>query len=406
MGEMLRSLLARLGMAAAFAAVVAGGVLVSRLAFQPAPYRVSVPVRDAAGLYPGSDVMVAGARAGQVEAVTLQGGAALVTVGVDAEHAPLRTDATIGIRPKSLLGERYVALDPGQAPGTLPSGATLPATAVTGSTSLEDVVNTFDQPTRDKLQTLVVELGGGVAGRGEEVNAGLHAGKEDLGSLRGIADTLASRDADLQTVIADLDSVLQELARSDRRQQLGQLIQSLEALLGNLADQDAQLKQALAEANSALSRTDVALEGTGGSLADIVSQVPATVHLADLIMADLGPDTDMLMPHLQQLDAAVASGPAVFGGLDASGYATRISVLAGCSTAGLCPGGGSGGTVPLQAGAGSPAAAPGQASAKAPPAASAGAANPPAVASGTAALGGQDPGLNAIADLLLGRSGR
>ncbi|HKF78779.1 MAG TPA: MlaD family protein, partial [Candidatus Dormibacteraeota bacterium] len=156
---------------------------------------VSVPVQDAAGLYAGSDVMTAGARAGRVESVALRGGSALVTLRVDSEHAPLRVDATVAIRPRSLLGERYVALDPGQAAATLPAGATLPATSVTESTSLEDVVNTFDQPTRDRMQTLIVELGGGVAGRGEQVNAGLAAGREDLGSLRGIADTLASRDA-------------------------------------------------------------------------------------------------------------------------------------------------------------------------------------------------------------------
>ncbi|HKF78780.1 MAG TPA: hypothetical protein VKF59_21750 [Candidatus Dormibacteraeota bacterium] len=138
-------------------------------------------------------------------------------------------------------------------------------------------------------------------------------------------------------MIANLDSVTQELARSDRRQQLGQLIQSLELLLHNLADQDAQLRQALAEADSALSRTSTALEGTGGNLADIVGQVPATVHLADLVMADLGPDSAALLPHLQQFDTAIAAGPSVFGGVDASGYATRLSVLIGCASASLCP---------------------------------------------------------------------
>jgi phospholipid/cholesterol/gamma-HCH transport system substrate-binding protein len=396
---MARSLLTRLACAAAFVVVVGGGVLISRLSFVPAPYRVSVPVQDAAGLYTGSDVMIAGARAGRVEAVTLRGGAALVTIDVDPEHAPLRTDATIGIRPKSLLGERYVALDPGQAAGTLPSGAILPATAVTGSTSLEDVVSTFDQPTRDRLQTLIVELGGGAAGRGPELNAGLAAGKEDLGSLRGIAAALASRDADLQAVIADLDSATQELARSDRRQQLGRLIQSLEALLQNLAGQDDQLRQALAEADSALSRTAVALDGTGGSLAGIVGQVPATVHLADLLMADLGRDSDVLLPHLKQLDTAIAEGPSVFGGQDANGYATRISVLIGCGTISLCPPGTAGIPVPQPAVAGSQTA---QASGPAQPAT----ADPSTAASGPAALTGQDPGLDAIADLLLGRSGR
>lgn len=367
----------------AFVAVVAAGLALSRAVFQPGQYRVTVPVQNAAGLYAGSDVMIAGARAGRVDDIVLRGGAAMVTMEIDPERAPLRRDATVAVRPKSLLGERYLALDPGQAPASLPSGATLPATSVTRSVDLEDVVSTFDQPTRDKLQTLVVELGGGVAGRGSELNQGLAAGRQDAQDLRGIADALARRDAELQDVIANLDSVTQELARSDRRQQLAVLVQNLEALIRNLADQDAQLKVALSETNAALGRTATALDGTGGSLAGVVRQVPATVHLADLLLADLAVDSDALMPHLAQLNTAIAEGPSVMGGRDASGFATRISPIVGCSTVSLCP---------QALGAGTPAAAAPQV------------AVPPVAASTPGAAPEQAPGLpGSLIDFLLGR---
>lgn len=335
----MRGTLRRLELGLAFVAVVAAAIGVAHLLPGVGAYEVTVPVQDAAGLSPGSDVMIAGALAGRVESISLGQGAALVLVGIDAEHAPLHTDAVVSVRPKSLLGERYLALDPGQAPGTLPSGATLPATQVTQSTDLQDVINSFDAPTRAKLQTLIVELGGGVAGRGTELNGALVSGRHDLSDLRGIAATLASRDAELRQAIANLDSVTQELAQSDRRQQLGSLITNLEALLANLADQEAQLQQALSQTNAALTRTANALDGTGGNLADIAHQLPATVHLADLIMADLGPDSDVLMPHLGQLNTAIGEGPSVFGGLDANGFSTRISPIVGCSTVSLCPNG-------------------------------------------------------------------
>ena len=329
--------LRRIGAALAFAVVVVAGIGANRLLPRFTPYQVTVPVENAAGLSPGSDLMIAGAKAGSVDSIGLGQGVALVKVDVDAEHAPLRRDATVSVRPKSLLGERYLALDPGQAPEALPSGAALPPTSVTSSTSLEDVVNTFDQPTRDKLQTLVVELGAGVAGRGQELNAGLAAGRQDMDDLRGIASTLASRDAELRQVIANLDGVTQELARSDRRRELGALIQNLESLLHNLADQEAQLQQALTETNAALTRTAGALSGTGGSLGDIARQLPVTVHLADLIMADLAPDSDVLLPRMDQLNTAIGEGPAVFGGRDANGFATRISPILGCGSLGACP---------------------------------------------------------------------
>ena len=333
----MRGALRRIELGLAFVAVVAAAIGITRLLPGVGAYEVTVPVQDAAGQSPGSDLMIAGALAGRVESISLGSGAALVRVTVDAEHAPLHRDATVSIRPKSLLGERYLALDPGQAGETLPSGATLPATQVTQSTDLQDVINTFDEPTRAKLQTLVVELGGGVAGRGDELNGALVAGRQDISDLRGISATLANRDAELKDAIANLDSVTQELARSDRRQQLGDLITNLESLLQNLAGQEVQLQQALAETNAALTRTANALNGTGGNLADVAHQLPVTVHLADLIMADLGPDSDVLMPHLGQLNAAIAEGPSVFGGLDANGFSTRITPIVGCSTVSLCP---------------------------------------------------------------------
>src|SRR5207302_665454 len=136
-----------------FVAIAVAGVLVPRALAQAAPYRVTVPVENAAGLYPGSDVMVAGAKAGSIDSISLRGGA---------------------------------------------------------------------------------------AGRGQQLNAGLAAGRQDLDDLNGIAGTLASRDAELQSVIADLSAVTDELARSDRRQELGALITNLQALVRNLADQEAQ----------------------------------------------------------------------------------------------------------------------------------------------------------------------
>jgi phospholipid/cholesterol/gamma-HCH transport system substrate-binding protein len=335
--DLLSAALRRLRWGLLLAVVLVLGVVMGRALVQPGTYEVTVPVHDAAGLYAGSDVMIAGAKVGSVRSISLAPSSALVTVVVDAEHAPVHTDATIAVRPKSLLGERYLALDPGQAAATLTSGATLPATSVIESTTLEDVVNTFDEPTRAKLQTLVVELGGGVAGRGQQLNSYIVTGRQDLADLKGIADALATRDAELRDVIANLDSVTQELARSDRRQQLGQLIQNLEALMQNLAGQETQLQAALTETNAALSRTSAGLDGTGGNLADIVHALPQTVHLADLIMADLGPDSDALMPHLAQLNQAIANGPSVFGGMDANGFATRISPSVGCATLSLCP---------------------------------------------------------------------
>jgi len=332
----LTLILAKAKWAAAFAAVVGLTMWLPRqLDPFPGPYTLEVPLRDASGLYPGSDVEIAGAKAGSIDALTLREGLVLATISLDPQRAPVRHDATIDLRPKSLLGEKYLALDPGKSGETLPSGATLGRSAVTQSVELQDVFNTFDQPTRDKLQVVIDELGGGVAGEGAIQNQGIAAGSQDLTDLAAIADTLAQKDRELKDVIASLSQVTAELAQSDRRTQLAALIQNTENLMRDLADQDAQIQRALVETNAALTRTGNALDGTGGNLASINQSLGLTVNYLNGTTGDLASGLDVLLPHMSQFIAGIQEGPKVFGGRDNMGYATRISVVAGTGTIGL-----------------------------------------------------------------------
>jgi phospholipid/cholesterol/gamma-HCH transport system substrate-binding protein len=384
--------------------VVVGGAFLQHALNGPAPYTLTVPVQDAAGLYAGSDVMIAGSKVGTVDSIVLGDGVALVTAGIEPAESPVHQDATITVRPKSLLGERYLALNPGRASTVLSSGAILPRTQVSISTDLQDVINSFDAPTRDKLQTVVVELGGGVADRGPQVNQSISSGREDLSDLSAIAQTVANRHRELQGVIQDLDVVTQELARSDRSQQLGQLIVNTQRLMKNLADEDGQLLEALTQANGALTRTASSLDGTEGNLGDIALQLPATVRQGDLVLSDLSSDSAALLPHLGQLLQGIQAGPQVFGGRDAAGYATRISLIVGTSSAGLPPSvlGLPSTSVPVvpQQGAGSSSQSPTPATAITAPAASAGASGAPAPVA--APTGASCPGLGGVLGFLLG----
>jgi phospholipid/cholesterol/gamma-HCH transport system substrate-binding protein len=321
----------------AFAAIVVVGIGAFRTVSGITAYRLKVPLDSAAGLYPGSDVMVAGSRVGSVEDVKPGGPGALVTITIDPDHAPVRSDATVTLRPKSLLGEKYLALDPGKSSSTLASGSTVPEKHVSASVDLQQVINTLDAPTREKLQTLLLELGAGVAGRGAETNAAIAYGTQDMHDLNAITTTLADRDADLEQVIQSLNQVTSELAQSDRREQLGAFIQNLEALLRDLNEQDTELKRALTETDSALTRTDNALSGTGQNWNDIFTASPQLVSQAGELTGDLGRGLDTLVPLLPQFAQSIREGPVVFGAHDANGYATRIDVLVGCATTQACP---------------------------------------------------------------------
>src|ERR671937_1278043 len=329
--DAVRSWVTRYRIALVVGLVILLAIVSFRLVNGLTEYHLVVPLDSAEGLSPGSDVLIAGAKAGSVQDIRLDGTRTLVTIALDDAYSPVHRDARVTVRPKSLLGEKYVALDPGSS-DVLGSGSELPQTQVARAVDLQDVVNSLDQPTREKLRTLVISLGGGLAGRGLDTNATLNTGREDLDHLAAITDTLAARDQQLQTVIQALDQVTAELAKSDRRQELGALIHNSEVLLHSLAQQDAQIKTLLAEANSALSRTDTSLSGTAAQLNSIFRQAPRTVDLLSGITRDFATNTDLLVGDLGTFDRGMKYGTEVFGAQDGQGYATRITVgVGGCS---------------------------------------------------------------------------
>src|SRR5215469_10640313 len=74
--------------------------------------RISFASAD--GLVSGSDVLEAGAKIGYVSSIEpARTSAALVAVAIDDAHWPLHRGVTVDIRPKSLLGEKYVDIHDG-----------------------------------------------------------------------------------------------------------------------------------------------------------------------------------------------------------------------------------------------------------------------------------------------------
>ena len=358
----LLALLGQIKWAGAFLGVI-GFSLFSFIPFGGGEYKLTAPFDTAAGMYPGSDVLIAGSKAGSVQDIQVRGNYALVTFTVDSAHAPVYENATVAERPKSLLGEKYIALDPGNQGRTLASGTVLKTSQVTRAVELEEILNSVDQPTREKLRTLVLELGGGLAGQGQNTNETLTYGTSDMNDMAAIAQTLANRDQQIQEVLQSLDAVMAELSRSDRRDQLGQLIVNTQRMMKTLADEDGRLQAALVNANSALSRSSVALNGTAPNLAHIMNTLPSLVHNAHLLTSDFGTGLDTLLQPCSngnsgkycnewqpqanpgnkngspnslftELLTGIDEGPVVFGGRDAQGYATRVAIIVDANSTG------------------------------------------------------------------------
>ncbi|HET9050670.1 MAG TPA: MlaD family protein [Candidatus Dormibacteraeota bacterium] len=338
--------------AAAVVVVLGAYVAVTRL---PSPHSLTIHYPTASGLVPGSDVFEAGAKVGSVSDIRPDSGdGALVTVGIDDANWPLHQGVTAAIRPKSLLGEKYVDLHDGTGAG-YDSSRTLVAAADSTPVELDQFLNTLDPQSRESVKVLINDLGAGVAGRGADLNAAIAAAKQDLDHLAVTGQTLDNRDPDLDRILLGLDSVLQKLTTNDQLTQLSQLITTSQTTLDALEAERTSFSRQFVDAQRALTELDTVLSPTVAVLRDTLQTAPELLTnlrnesgvLAQLGQPILSGNTlDVLVSGLTH--APTTLGGAVEKGLTDPRYAggagiTRICIIApsaGALTATSCEGNG------------------------------------------------------------------
>src|SRR3954470_23234483 len=117
----------------AFALSCGGLLLFLWLAFggatplSPQKYRVKVQFDEATLLVQEAEVRISGLNVGRVKSKELGTGThTLVELEIDGEYAPIPNNTRALLRQKSLLGQIYVELSPGDpGSGMLPDGGTL-----------------------------------------------------------------------------------------------------------------------------------------------------------------------------------------------------------------------------------------------------------------------------------------
>jgi phospholipid/cholesterol/gamma-HCH transport system substrate-binding protein len=217
---------------------------------------------EAAGLQAGDLVTIAGVEAGRVGAVRLDGDHVRVTFAVEDAWVGDQTSASIQIR--TLLGAKYLALDP-QGSGPLDPATPIPLARTASpldvvaafdglsgtidrldtkqlATSLETLAATFrDTPgeVRGALDGLS-RLSTTVAGRDDEI-------RELLAGTHRLSGVLAARTDDVTALLADGNRLLAELQR--RQDAIARLLTGTrrlaQQLTGLVADNQAQLRPTL-----------------------------------------------------------------------------------------------------------------------------------------------------------------
>ena len=239
----------RIAIAAGFALSCFGLLLFLWLAFGgPIPlksksYRVDVHFDEASQVAVESDVRISGVSVGKVKAIELSDdGLADATLEIDPKYAPIPSDTRAMLRQKTLLGETYVELTPGDANAPpLPEGGTLPDAQVSDAVQLDEIFRAFDEPTRAAFQTWMADAAVAFRGRGVDLNAAL-----------GNLDPFAERADDLLRVLDSQRLAVKKLladggatfdAISKQPDQLRSLIENTQSVFSTTAARNEEIRQ-------------------------------------------------------------------------------------------------------------------------------------------------------------------
>src|SRR5438270_867780 len=130
-------------------------------------YRVKASFAEATQLSDTADVRISGVTVGRVVGTGQVHGRTQATMQIDRRYVPIPRDTRAILRQKTLLGETYIELTPGdRRTGGLPDGGTLPNAQVAPTTELDEVTRAFDARTRTDLQRMFHGLAVGLAARG------------------------------------------------------------------------------------------------------------------------------------------------------------------------------------------------------------------------------------------------
>ena len=206
----------------------------------------------------GQTVNIAGVKVGEITAVNLENGHAVVTAEIKHKYTPIYRNATALLRPKTGLNDMLIELTPGsKSAGVLPPSEHVPIDQTLPNVNADEILAGLDGDTRDYLRLLLAGAGEGLNGNSQNLSAAIKRFSPTGRDILKITKLLAVRRDNIAHSIHNFSLLSQALGSKD--QDITRLIQSSNVVFRDLASQDAKLREALVELPSTLSATNTAL---------------------------------------------------------------------------------------------------------------------------------------------------
>jgi len=275
----------------ALALGVVGFILVKQGArfpvIEPGPFVIHAEFTNARGVNPGQGqtVRVAGMRVGDIGAVELEDGLAVVRMDLEPEYSDLvRRDATALLRPRTGLKDMFLELDPGSSSQpALPAGAVIDASSGAPDINADEVLSALDEDSRAYLRLLLTGAGKGLANRGDDLREVFRRLGPLFRDVKRLNVAVATRRRNLERLIANTSSSVTELATRD--DELARLVTSSNQVFRAIGSRP----DGVSDAVRRLAPTLAQAEQTFGTVS----------RLGDAL-----PELDRLRPAVRQLDEA------------------------------------------------------------------------------------------------------
>ena len=211
------------------------------------PFELKAEFDTAQAVVPGQgqSIRVAGVKIGDVSDVQLVDGKGVVTFNIERKYLPIYKDATILMRPTTALKDMFFELDPGTAKtGQYQEGDTIPASNTAPDVNLDEILSALDSDSQAYLKLLLVGAGKGLDGRDKDLGkllGGLGPINRDFAQLNRLVAQRRTNLANLSTT-----STCSPPASGQSDTELTRLVSSANGALGTIADQDPNVRRAIA----------------------------------------------------------------------------------------------------------------------------------------------------------------
>jgi phospholipid/cholesterol/gamma-HCH transport system substrate-binding protein len=255
---------------------------------------------EAAGLQPGNEVRIAGVSVGSVTGVSLDGNKVAVTFDVKNAWLGDRTTAAIDI--KTLLGDKYLAIDP---QGNAPQNPAEPI-PLSRTTSPYDVTQAFSGLGQQISQINTAQLAQSLQTLSDAFATTPPYVRKALHGLASLSASVASRQAEVTSLLAGAKQVTGTLASEDSR--FAALLGDGNLLLAELRQRQDAISAMLTDTRELAAQVSGLVNDDEAQLAPALQALNQVTGVLESNQANLSRALALAGPYYRLLGNAVGNG--------------------------------------------------------------------------------------------------